>query len=116
LIKKILITGGCGFIGSALIKHILTKTYHKVINIDKLTYAGNLNSLLTVKNSNRYLFKKIDICDSKKVRNIFSNYKPDIVIHLAGETHVDRSIDNSEEFIKTNILGTYFLLEEARKY
>ena len=116
IVKKFLITGGCGFIGSALVRHIINKTNYKVLNIDKLTYAGNLNSLLAVKNSNRYLFKKIDICNSVKIKKIFSYYKPDIVIHLAAETHVDRSIDNSINFIKTNILGTHIIIEEARKY
>jgi dTDP-glucose 4,6-dehydratase len=115
-LKKILVTGGCGFIGSALIRYLITKTSHSVYNIDKLTYAGNLASLHLVKSNARYCFKKIDICDSKKVRKIFSNYKPDIVIHLAAETHVDRSIDNSEKFIRTNILGTYSLLEVSKKY
>ena len=114
--KKIIVTGGCGFIGSALVKYIIKKSTHKVLNIDKLTYAGNLDSLSIIDNNRRYSFKKIDICDSVKIKKIFSNYKPDIIIHLAAETHVDRSIDNSKKFINTNILGTYTLLEEARKY
>ena len=114
--KKILITGGAGFIGSALIRHIITKTLHNVCNLDKLTYAGNLDSLKQVQNTKRYVFKKIDICDAKKVRKIFNEYKPEIIIHLAAETHVDRSIDGPKEFIKTNIFGTYVLLEEARNY
>ena len=114
--KKIIITGGCGFIGSALVRYIINETPHKVLNIDKLTYAGNVDSVISVKDNIKYVFKKTDICNSKKVENVFSNYKPDIIIHLAAETHVDRSIDNSKKFIETNILGTYFLLEEARKY
>lgn len=114
--NKFLITGGCGFIGSALIRHIINKTNHVILNLDKLTYAGNLESLLSVKINRRYSFKKIDICNSNKIKKIFFEFKPDIIIHLAAETHVDRSIDNSEKFIKTNILGTYTLLEEARKY
>ena len=113
---NILVTGGCGFIGSALIRYIIQKTKYSVLNIDKLTYAGNLESLDLVKNNSRYFFKKIDILDSQKIRKIFFNYKPNIVIHLAAETHVDRSIDNSKKFIETNILGTHTMLEEARKY
>ena len=114
--KKILITGGCGFIGSALIRHIIKKTQHIAINIDKLTYAGNLETLVTVKNSARYFFKKIDICNSSKVSEVVLKYRPDAIMHLAAETHVDRSIDNSKKFIETNILGTYTMLEEAKKY
>ena len=114
--KKILVTGGSGFIGSALIRYIINKTNYRVVNIDKLTYAGNLESLFTIKNNSRYSFKKTDICNSIKIKKIFLEYKPDIVIHLAAETHVDRSIDNSKKFIKTNILGTYSMLEETRKY
>jgi dTDP-glucose 4,6-dehydratase len=114
--KKILITGGAGFIGSALIRYIISKTLHSVCNLDKLTYAGNLDSLKQVKNTERYFFKKIDICDAKKVKKIFHEYKPEIIIHLAAETHVDRSIDGPKEFIRTNIFGTYVLLEEARNY
>ena len=114
--KKIIVTGGCGFIGSALVRYIIKKSPHKILNIDKLTYAGNLDSVLSVKDNIKYMFKKTDICNSKKVKNVFSNYKPDIIIHLAAETHVDRSIDNSKKFIESNILGTYTIIEEARKY
>ena len=114
--KKILITGGCGFIGSFLVKHIIKKTKHRLVNIDKLTYAGNLESLASIKHNNKYSFKKIDICNSSKIKKIFIEYKPDIVMHLAAETHVDRSIDNSLKFIQTNILGTYTMIDEARKY
>lgn len=114
--KNILITGGAGFIGSALIRHIINKTHHKVINLDRLTYASNLVSLKKIKKNERYLFKKIDICDRSKVKKIFLKHKPHIVIHLAAETHVDRSIDGPKKFIETNIIGTYKLLEEARNY
>lgn len=114
--KKFIVTGGCGFIGSALIRHIIEVTNHKVLNIDKLTYAGNLDSLIKIKDKINYSFKKIDIRDALKINKLFNEYKPDIVIHLAAETHVDRSIDSSKKFIETNILGTHVLLEEARKY
>ena len=114
--KKILITGGAGFIGSALVRHIINNTNYYVINVDKLTYAGNLESLITVSNDSRYTFEQIDICDVDKVRYVLSEYKPDIVMHLAAESHVDRSIDGPGDFIQTNILGTYVLLEEARNY
>jgi dTDP-glucose 4,6-dehydratase len=115
-LKKFIITGGCGFIGSALIRQIIKFTNHKVINIDKLTYAGNLESLKEIKNNIKYCFSKTDITDAKKVNKLLNEYKPDIIIHLAAETHVDRSIDDSKKFIETNILGTHVLLEEARKY
>ena len=114
--KKLLITGGAGFIGSALIRHIINDTNHSIVNIDKLTYAGNLESIMSIQNNKRYFFEKIDICDSIAIDSIFNLYQPDIIINLAAETHVDRSIDNSSEFIKTNILGTYNLLEVARRY
>jgi dTDP-glucose 4,6-dehydratase len=114
--KKILITGGAGFIGSAVIRYIIDNTNHSVVNVDKLTYAGNLESLESVKNSDRYLFEQVDICDSVEVRRVFNKHQPDIVMHLAAESHVDRSIDGPGEFIQTNIVGTYVLLEEARSY
>ncbi|MDE3954920.1 dTDP-glucose 4,6-dehydratase [Glaesserella parasuis] len=113
---KILITGGAGFIGSAMIRYIINNTQDLVINIDKLTYAGNLSSLEEISNSSRYAFKQIDICDKIALEQIFNEYQPDVVMHLAAESHVDRSIKNSEVFIKTNIWGTYTLLEVARKY
>lgn len=114
--KTILITGGAGFIGSALIRHIINNTHHAVINVDKLTYAGNLESLSEIEHSSRYNFKQADICDKDKIATIFNQFKPDIVIHLAAESHVDRSIDAPDDFIQTNIMGTYTLLEQARQY
>ena len=114
--KKFLITGGAGFIGSALIRHIINNTEDSVVNVDKLTYAGNLDSLKTVDSSQRYTFEKIDICDSSNIELVFKKHSPDIVIHLAAESHVDRSIDGPKEFIDTNIIGTLVLLEQARAY
>ena len=114
--KKFLITGGAGFIGSAVIRRIINYTNHKIINVDKLTYASDLMSLSSINNNPRYFFEQVDICDAKKIKEIFSKYKPDIVMHLAAESHVDRSIEGPGEFIKTNIIGTYILLEEAREY
>ena len=114
--KKILITGGAGFIGSALIRYIINHTNHKVINVDKLTYAGNLSALSDVESSTRYIFEKVDICNAVEIKRIFSMHKPDIIMHLAAESHVDRSIDAPDDFIQTNIIGTYILLEQALKY
>ena len=114
--KRLLITGGAGFIGSAVIRHIINNTNHSVINVDKLTYAGNLESLTSIENSNRYAFEQVDICDANEIKRVFSKHQPDIVMHLAAESHVDRSIDGPGEFIQTNIVGTYVLLEEARDY
>ena len=112
---KFLITGGAGFIGSAVIRHLIEYTDHSVINVDKLTYAGNLESLNACSNSNKYSFNKIDICNEKDVFEILSIEQPNVVMHLAAESHVDKSIDRPDEFIKTNILGTYNLLEATRK-
>jgi len=114
--KKLLITGGAGFIGSAVIRHLIDNTAHHVINIDKLTYAGNLESLTTIENSDRYMFEQVDICDATEIKRVFNEHQPDIVMHLAAESHVDRSIDGPGEFIQTNIVGTYVLLEAARSY
>jgi len=116
MFKKLLITGGAGFIGSAVIRHIINNTNHSVVNVDKLTYAGNLESLESVENDPRYSFEKVDICNADKIKCVFDKYQPDIVMHLAAESHVDRSIDGPGEFIQTNIVGTYILLEEARCY
>lgn len=114
--KKILVTGGAGFIGSALVRHIINNTSDAVVNLDKLTYAGNLQSLLSVSNDSRYRFEQVDICDAKEVARVFQQYQPDAVMHLAAESHVDRSITGPAEFIQTNIVGTYTLLEGARTY
>ena len=113
---KFLITGGAGFIGSAVIRNIINNTSDSVLNLDKLTYAGNLESLADVSGSRRYEFVRGDVCDRALLGNIFTRFKPDIVMHLAAESHVDRSIDGPGEFIQTNIVGTYALLEEARNY
>ncbi|TCB63159.1 dTDP-glucose 4,6-dehydratase [Acinetobacter terrestris] len=113
---KILVTGGAGFIGSAVIRHIIKNTEHHVLNIDKLTYAGNLESLISISDNPRYQFSETDICDHAAVEQLFSDFQPDIVMHLAAESHVDRSIDGPAAFITTNIVGTYTLLEVARKY
>lgn len=113
---KIMVTGGAGFIGSAVVRHIINDTQHLVINVDKLTYAGNLASLVSVSNNPRYTFEQVDICDGKELKRVFQQHAPDIVMHLAAESHVDRSIDGPGDFIQTNIVGTYTLLEQARAY
>ena len=113
---KILVTGGAGFIGSAVVRYIIENTQDTVINLDKLTYAGNLESLKSVALSSRYNFEQVDICDANEVTRVFKLYRPDVVMHLAAESHVDRSIDGPAAFIQTNILGTYILLEAAREY
>ena len=114
--KRIIVTGGAGFIGSAVIRKLIATRDWEVLNLDKLTYAGNLESLATVENNPRYKFVKADICDRDHVRKIFQDYNPSGIIHLAAESHVDRSIDGPREFIETNILGTYNLLEASRAY
>ena len=113
---KFLITGGCGFIGSALIRLLINKTEHHVINIDALTYSGNLDSVASIMKSKRYFFERANICDLAVMTEIFAKHKPDIVIHLAAESHVDRSISGPSAFIESNIIGTYTLLEVARRY
>ena len=113
---RILVTGGAGFIGSAVIRHIIENTHHHVLNVDKLTYAGNLESLRSIEKSERYKFSQTDICDQVVLERIFHEFQPDSVMHLAAESHVDRSIDGPATFIQTNIVGTYSLLEAARKY
>ena len=113
---KILVTGGAGFIGSALIRHLIEDTGNDVINLDKLTYAGNLDSLLSVADSPRYKFEQADICERESLDRIFATYQPDAVIHLAAESHVDRSIDGPGDFIQTNLVGTYSMLEAGRAY
>lgn len=113
---KILVTGGAGFIGSAVIRHIISNTSDSVINVDKLTYAGNLESLISVGQSPRYVFERVDICDREQIERVLSEHEPDAIMHLAAESHVDRSISGPSEFIQTNIIGTYTLLEAARQY
>ncbi|EKO3496522.1 dTDP-glucose 4,6-dehydratase [Vibrio fluvialis] len=113
---KILVTGGAGFIGSAVVRHIIQNTMDSVVNVDKLTYAGNLESLLDVESNERYVFEKVDICVRSALDRVFANYMPDAVMHLAAESHVDRSIDGPAAFIETNIVGTYTLLEATRNY
>ena len=113
---KILVTGGAGFIGSAVVRHIINNTQDYVVNVDKLTYAGNLESLSDVSESQRYFFEQADICDAAEMARIFAEHKPDAVMHLAAESHVDRSITGPADFIETNIVGTYVVLEAARAY
>lgn len=113
---KFLITGGAGFIGSAVIRHIINDTGNEVVNLDKLTYAGNLDSLAEVCDSERYSFEQVDICNRAEVDRVLIERQPDAIMHLAAESHVDRSIDGPAEFIQTNIVGTYTLLEATRQY
>ncbi|MGA8262204.1 MAG: dTDP-glucose 4,6-dehydratase [Arenicellales bacterium] len=112
----IMVTGGAGFIGSAVVRMLINETDDTVVNVDKLTYAGNLQTLNPVKGNRRHIFEQVDICDGAAIREIFTRYRPARVMHLAAESHVDRSIDGPSEFINTNIVGTYCLLENAREY
>lgn len=113
---KVLVTGGAGFIGSCVIRHLISKTDHSVVNVDCLTYAGNLSTLDSVKSDSRYTFEQVDICDGAALQTLFEKHQPDGVLHLAAESHVDRSIDGPNLFIQTNIVGTYRLLEAARRH
>jgi len=114
--QTVIVTGGAGFIGSEVVRQFINETDVTVINLDKLTYAGNLESLEPVAASSRYRFEQVDICDAAAVQRLFEQYRPDAIMHLAAESHVDRSIDGPADFIHTNIFGTYTLLEEARRY
>jgi dTDP-glucose 4,6-dehydratase len=114
--RTVLVTGGAGFIGSILVRYLLKNTHYRVINVDKLTYAGNLESLAGIEDGARYSFVKTDICNYKKISKVFSEFSPDVVMHLAAESHVDRSIDGPTQFLYTNVVGTYNLLEIALKY
>ena len=113
---KILVTGGAGFIGSAVIRHIINNAQDSVVNVDKLTYAGNLESLLEVESNERYAFEQVDICNRAELDRVFAEHQPNAVMHLAAESHVDRSIDGPAAFIETNIVGTYTILEATRAY
>jgi dTDP-glucose 4,6-dehydratase len=115
-VKTLLVTGGAGFIGSALIRHAITNTDYRIVNVDKLTYAGNLESLPGLGSNPRYVFEQIDICDKVSIERVFQQHKPDAVLHLAAESHVDRSIDGPSAFIQTNVVGTFTLLDVARSY
>jgi dTDP-glucose 4,6-dehydratase len=114
--KRILVTGGAGFIGSAVVRHVIRETPHRVLVVDKLTYAGNLDSLSSVSSDPRYAFVRADIADAPRMRELFESYRPDAVMHLAAESHVDRSIDGPAEFIQTNVVGTFTLLQAAFEF
>jgi len=113
---KVMVTGGAGFIGSAVIRHIMQDTSFELVNVDKLTYAGNLDSLIHVESNRRYHFEHSDICSRESMMSVLQKHQPDVVMHLAAESHVDRSIDCADDFVTTNILGTYNLLECCRSY
>src|SRR5256885_2656680 len=114
--RTVLVTGGAGFIGSAVVRHLIRNTANRVVNVDKLTYAGNIECLAEVASSARYAFEQTDICDRGELERVFRCHQPDVVMHLAAESHVDRSIDGAAPFIQTNIVGTYTLVEVAREY
>lgn len=111
-----LVTGGAGFVGSALVRHLVAETAHAVVNVDKLTYAGNLESLAEVCAHPRHVFAQVDVCDGPSLRTLFEAHQPEAVFHLAAESHVDRSIDGPGDFVRTNLIGTYTLLQEALRY
>ncbi|SMB27889.1 dTDP-D-glucose-4,6-dehydratase [Serratia proteamaculans] len=115
-LKRILVTGGAGFIGSAVVRHIIEATQDSVLVVDKLTYAGNLESLSVIADNPRYSFEQVDICDRAALDRVFAEYQPDVIMHLAAESHVDRSIDGPAAFIETNVVGTYTMLEASRHY
>lgn len=110
------VTRGVGFIGSAVIRHLINYTNSTVINVDKLTYAGNLESLSSICGSSRYLFEKVDICDPEEIARVLKQYQPDIIMHLAAKSHVEGSIDSPDEFSQTNIIGTYNVLKQTKTY
>ncbi len=116
MIHRFLVTGGAGFIGSAVVRYLIENTLHEVCVVDKLTYAGNLDNLANVAGDPRFSFKKADICDAPAITHIFEAFRPGIIMHLAAESHVDRSIDKPAGFIDTNVIGTYVLLQCARSY
>lgn len=111
--RRFLVTGGAGFIGSAVVRHLIDNTHHQVLVLDKLTYAGNLENLKRVASSARFLFARVDICDAANLANLLTEFRPDVLMHLAAESHVDRSIDGPVEFIRTNVVGTFELLKVA---
>ena len=114
--RTVLVTGGAGFIGSALVRHLVNETDYRVIVLDALTYAGNITSLAEVSDSDRFHFVRGDICNGELLKTLFADFQPDIVTHLAAESHVDRSIDGPGQFVQTNIVGTYTLLAAATAY
>jgi dTDP-glucose 4,6-dehydratase len=116
MMKRFLVTGGAGFIGSAVVRHLIRETSHQVLVVDKLTYAGNLDSLAPVAHEPRYVFERCDIADAKRLREIIERFRPDVIMHLAAESHVDRSIDGPGEFVQTNVVGTFILLQESLRY